>query len=41
MKFKSFSFQACRRSWNLTVCPGKSWKIEVMFGRLATADRPM
>lgn len=41
MKFKSFSFQACKRSWNLIVRPGKSWKIEVIFGRLATADRPM
>ena len=37
MEFKHFISRR-RKSWNLTVGPGKSWKIEVVFDRYVTAD---
>ena len=34
----SISFSRPGKSWNLIVGPCRSWKIEVLFDRLVTAD---
>ena len=38
MKFKNFIFKAWKVMEFNIVGPGKSWKIEVMFGRFVIAD---
>ena len=39
IKFKNFIFFSVpKKSWNLIVGPGKSWKIKVMFGELVTVE---